>query len=386
MDGENFSIYVHIPFCVKKCLYCDFNSGVYPDYVIASYIDALLKEIDSYKPFLFQRRLASVYIGGGTPSSVPPSYIGLIIERISDVTSIDEDTEISMEINPGTASDHKIKDYVSFGVNRMSIGLQSAVNSELEALGRIHTFENFRSTFDAIRSNGIENINVDIMTSIPHQTKGTLFKTLQEVAGLRPAHISAYSLIIEKGTPFYEMGPVRLDLPSENDSYEMEKELQRYLRDHGYERYEISNYARKETGRDNRCRHNLRYWDRDDYIGIGVSAASLIENRRFTNIADIGRYITSPGRYKSEDLILSEADAMAEFMFLGLRKTEGIKTSDFEKTFGIDIEKVYGKVMKEHIEGEFAETEGEDEERRFFLTDKGLDISNRVMADYLLQV
>ncbi|MBQ9607673.1 MAG: radical SAM family heme chaperone HemW, partial [Lachnospiraceae bacterium] len=238
-DSKDISIYVHIPFCVRKCLYCDFNSGKYPDYMIDSYIDAILKEMDENREVFSGKSLKAVYIGGGTPSSVPPSYIGLIFDRISDIIPIEDDTEITIEINPGTTTDHKIKDYVSYGVNRVSVGLQSAVDSELEALGRIHTYNDFLRTYDILKENGIKNINVDIMTSIPHQTKGSLLKTLQEVISLHPQHISAYSLSIEKGTPFYEMGPMRLDLPAENESYEIYKLTQKYLKEHGYSRYEI---------------------------------------------------------------------------------------------------------------------------------------------------
>lgn len=384
-DSKDISIYVHIPFCVRKCLYCDFNSGRYPDYVIASYIDALLKEIDNSRELFSGRSLASLYIGGGTPSSVPPSYIGLIFDRISDVITIEDDTEITMEINPGTATDQKIKDYAGLGVNRMSVGLQSALDNELEALGRIHTFEDFKRTYDIIRENGIGSVNIDIMTSIPHQTKGTLIKTLQEVTSLRPEHISAYSLIIEEGTPFYEKGRDRLDLPPEKESFEIYKLTQSYLRGHGYDRYEISNFALK--GGDNRCRNNLRYWDRKDYAGFGVSAASLIGNRRYSNISDVDMYIREPGRYKAEDILLDRKDAMAEFMFLGLRKIEGISCAGFNDEFGEKIENVYGKVMKGHVEAGLAAFSSEDEddtERSFFLTDRGLDVSNQVMADYLL--
>ena len=389
-DGKDISIYVHIPFCVRKCLYCDFNSGRQPDYIISSYIDALLKEIEGSRDEFRGRSLESLYIGGGTPSSVPPSYIGLIFDCISGVIDIGDDTEITLEINPGTATDQKIRDYASFGVNRVSIGLQSAVDKELEALGRIHGFDDFLRTYDIVRDNEIERVSVDIMTSIPHQTRGTLIKTLKEVTSLHPDHISAYSLILEEGTPFYEKGAENLYLPDEKESFGMDKLTQNYLKEHGYERYEISNYALKDRDRDNKCRNNLRYWDRKDYRGFGVSAASLMGNHRFTNIPDIGRYIRNPGRYRSEDMLLDTEDAMSEFMFLGLRKLDGISVSGFEKEFGKKIKDVYGEVMKKHVEEglarfkELEDADPEDGKQRFFLTDRGLDVSNQVMADYLL--
>ncbi|MBQ4482066.1 MAG: radical SAM family heme chaperone HemW [Lachnospiraceae bacterium] len=383
MKGSEISVYVHIPFCVRKCLYCDFNSAVQPDYIIDSYINALLTELDLKREAFVSRQLVSVYIGGGTPSSIPPSYIRLILERISSYIPINDDTEITIEINPGTTVDHKIGDYVACGINRISIGLQSADDEELKALGRIHDFETFLHTYDVVSNAGIDNINVDIMTSIPHQNKESLVSTLKKVTGLKPQHISAYSLIIEPGTPFYQRGAVNLDLPSEDESLEMDRKTREFLDAAGYKRYEISNYAKKDEKRDFRCLHNLRYWDRGDYLGFGVSAASLYGNRRFTNIADIGPYITSPGRQVSEDLLLSPDDAAAEFMFLGLRKTDGIRLLDFKEEFGTDIKRIYGHIMKKQVEKELAMFSGEGDEERFMLTDRGLEVSNIVMSEFL---
>ena len=383
MKGSEISVYVHIPFCVRKCLYCDFNSAVQPDYIIDSYINALLTELDLKREAFVSRQLVSVYIGGGTPSSIPPSYIRLILERISSYIPINDDTEITIEINPGTTVDHKIGDYAACGINRISIGLQSADDEELKALGRIHDFETFLHTYDVVSNAGIDNINVDIMTSIPHQNKESLVSTLKRVTGLKPQHISAYSLIIEPGTPFYQRGAVNLDLPSEDESLEMDRKTREFLDAAGYKRYEISNYAKKDEKRDFRCLHNLRYWDRGDYLGFGVSAASLYGNRRFTNIADIGPYITSPGRQVSEDLLLSPDDAAAEFMFLGLRKTDGIRLLDFKEEFGTDIKRIYGHIMKKQVEKELAMFSGEGDEERFMLTDRGLEVSNIVMSEFL---
>ncbi len=383
MKGSEISVYVHIPFCVRKCLYCDFNSAVQPDYIIDSYINALLTELDLKREAFVSRQLSSVYIGGGTPSSIPPSYIRLILERISSFIPINDDTEITIEINPGTTVDHKIGDYVSCGINRVSIGLQSADAEELKALGRIHDFETFLHTYDVVSKSGIDNINVDVMTAIPHQSMGSLVNTLKKVTELKPQHISAYSLIIEPGTPFYQRGAVNLDLPSEEETLEMDRKTVEFLDAAGYRRYEISNYAKKDEKRDYRCLHNLRYWERGDYLGFGVSAASLYGNRRFTNIADIGPYITSPGRHVSEDLILSPDDAAAEFMFLGLRKTDGIRLEDFKEEFGTDIKRIYGHIMKKQVEKELAVFSGEGEEERFMLTGRGLEVSNILMSEYL---
>ncbi len=391
-DKKDIGIYVHIPFCVRKCFYCDFNSQVPPsEDTVFFYTAALLDEIKASAGLLEDRKLSSIYIGGGTPSSIPSSCIGRIIDRISSHIDIDEDTEVTIEANPGTLTELKIKDYVAAGINRVSLGLQSAVEDELKALGRIHTFEDFKKNFDRLYWGGIENISVDVMTSIPYQTQESLIKTLDEVIKLRPQHISAYSLIIEENTPFYDkLRYGLLPLPTEDESYYIYKLAQTYLTQNGYRRYEISNYSLEpgnegnKEEKDYRCRHNLRYWDRGDYIGFGVSAASLIGDHRFTNTKDLNEYASDPGRIKQEDLVLRPEDAMAEFMFLGLRKTDGIRCADFRESFDTDINEVYGKVMRHHVDRKLAAFSGEDEERRFFLTDTGLDLSNVVMSEYLL--
>lgn len=392
MEGKDISIYIHIPFCVRKCNYCDFNSLVPPsEDTVFFYTDALIREIKSRRELLSDRHLVSVYIGGGTPSFVPSSCIGRILDLISSYITIDDNTEITLESNPGTLNEMKIKDYVSFGINRISLGLQSAVEEELKILGRIHSFEDFKENYDKLYWGGIDNINVDIMTSIPLQTPESLIKTLDEVIKLEPKHISAYSLIIEQNTPFYDkLRYGLLPLPSEEESYYIYKLSQEYLVSRNYARYEISNYSlepgcsKNTGGRDYRCIHNLRYWDRGDYLGFGVSAASLMGDHRFTNTADLNEYASDPGQILSEDLMLGQKDAMAEFMFLGLRKTEGIRYADFKKSFDVDIDKVYGRVMRYQIDRGFARTDGKDEDKRFCLTDTGLDYSNIVMSEYLL--
>lgn len=388
MRGEDISIYVHIPFCVRKCLYCDFNSQVPPsEDTVFYYTAALIDEIKSSDDYFEDRKLASIYIGGGTPSSIPTSCIGRILDGISSVISIEDDTEITLEANPGTLNELKVKDYVSYGVNRMSLGLQSAIEEELKALGRIHTFEDLKTSFERLYWGGIDNVSVDIMTSIPYQTAESLVETLDAVIKLKPQHISAYSLMIEQNTPFYDKFRYGLlPLPSEEESYYIYKLCQQYLEENGFKRYEISNYAKEseKEGTDYRCLHNLRYWDRGDYIGFGVSAASLYKDHRFTNTADINEYVSDPGGKRMEDLKLRPEDAMAEFMFLGLRKTDGIRCADFSERFNKDINEVYGKVMRYHIDRGYAKTSGEGDEKRFFLTDNGLDVSNIIMSDFLL--
>lgn len=382
MRDDTIGIYIHIPFCVRKCLYCDFNSQVpASEDAYFFYTDALLREIASSKELLKKRRLDSIYIGGGTPSTLPSHCLRRIFEGISDVIDIEDDTEITIEANPGTVGEYKIRDYVSLGINRVSLGGQSAIDDELRALGRAHTAKDLLLAYDKLYWGGIDNISIDIMTSIPYQTRKSLIKTLDTVTGLHPKHISAYSLTIEKGTPFYEKYKYKtLDLPSEDESYFIYKLTQEYLASGGYKRYEISNYANDP---DYRCRHNIRYWDRGDYIGFGVSASSLIGDHRFTNTSDLTGYVSAPGRDRSEDMILKTKDEMAEFMFLGLRKVEGVRLSDFYDCFGKDIRDVYGEIMQGHIEAELAVIEGGESEERFMLTDRGMDVANFVMKDYL---
>ncbi|MCR5774180.1 MAG: radical SAM family heme chaperone HemW [Lachnospiraceae bacterium] len=388
--SNDISIYVHIPFCVRKCPYCDFNSGVpSSEDTFFYYTDAILKELDLNSELLAGRKLVSVYIGGGTPSVMPSMCMGRILDRISDIIHVDDDTEITMEVNPGTVNKYKINDYVKMGINRISLGGQSAVDEELRALGRIHTAKDLKEAFDMFYWGGIDNISVDIMTSIPYQTPDSLITTLDTVTGLHPRHISAYSLIIEQGTPFYDKYMYgNLALPSEEDSYYLYKLAQQYLTSKDYKRYEISNYAIYDgkgasSGKDFRCVHNLRYWSRGDYLGVGLSAASLIGDHRFTNTNELESYVSAPGRFRSEDMILQTTDAMAEFMFLGLRKTDGFMISDFERDFGMPIDEVYGAVMRRHIDAGVAERVKEEDDERFYLTDTGLDVSNQVMCEYL---
>ncbi len=391
-ERKDISIYIHIPFCVRKCLYCDFNSQVPPsEDTVFYYTAALIKEIRSAEEILKGKELKSVYIGGGTPSSIPSSCIKRIIDAVSSVINIEDGIEITIEANPGTLTDLKIKDYVASGINRISLGLQSAIEKELKTLGRIHTFEDLERNFDRLYWGGIDNVNVDVMTSIPYQTGETLIETLDKVTELNTQHISAYSLILEQNTPFYDKYRYGLlPLPGEDESYYIYKLTQEYLLSKGYKRYEISNYSlcngdpEDEKDRDYRCLHNLRCWERRNYIGFGVSAASLMDDHRYTNTPDLNEYASDPGGIRQEDIFLRKEDEMAEFMFLGLRKTDGIRCMDFTEAFDIDIDKVYGKVMHHHVNKGLAVFSGEDEEKRFHLTETGLDVSNVVMSEYLL--
>lgn len=373
----DLSIYVHIPFCARKCLYCDFLSFAAKDDLIKDYFDALSKEIcltaDTYKDY----RVRSVFFGGGTPSLPDAEYICNILKTLFSNFNISKDAEISIEVNPGTASFDKLERYKASGINRISIGAQSFDDDELKRLGRIHDSAAFYRTYeDAVRA-GFENINIDIMSALPGQSLDSYLSTVQKAVELKPSHISAYSLIVEEGTPFFDMD---LDLPNEDDDRAMYHETKRILAKNGYHRYEISNYALGD-GEKNECYHNKVYWERGNYLGLGLGSSSMINDVRFSNITDIMEYINRLS--KSESVVgereeLSRQSCMEEFMFLGLRLVKGVDTDLFLEQYGQTVEDVYGDVIAKYKALGLVETEG----RYLRLTEKGLDVSNTVMADF----
>ena len=368
-------IYIHIPFCVKKCDYCDFLSGPSGPEEQSDYVQALLREIDAVKEGK-GRSVSSIFIGGGTPSVLDAGFIGEILNRIRNKFQIQNDAEITIEANPGTADYGKLQAYRDYGINRLSIGLPSPDDRELKILGRIHNYEQFLETYKKARKAGFDNINVDLMSAIPDQTYKGWEKNLRTVAELEPEHISAYSLIIEEGTPFAAR---QLNLPDEDTEYNMYEATARILKEYGYKQYEISNYAKRGMA----CRHNVGYWTRQDYLGFGLGASSLYGKERFSNTADRKKYLEnsfSPELIREREPILSREDEMAEFMFLGLRMTEGVARTDFEQIFGCCIEQIYGDVLKKYESmGLLQEKNG-----RIFLSRAGIHVSNSVMADFLL--
>lgn len=386
-------IYIHIPFCVRKCLYCDFVSDIGNKENMEKYQNALLTEIEST---VIKETVDSVFFGGGTPSVYPVEYIEEIMKLLNRnfniinsspnrTDLIKNPTEITIECNPGTLDINKLYRYKKAGINRLSIGLQSAVNDELRILGRIHTYEEFEQSFNMARSAGFTNINVDIMSAIPNQSLDSYKRTLEKVVSLRPEHISAYSLIIEEGTAFYNMyGEGREEeneLPDEDTDREMYHFTKEFLRENGYERYEISNYAKKGKA----CRHNLKYWSRDNYYGFGISASSLTDNVRYTNVSDINSYvdITRHDIMKNIRVTQEKIDIygqMEEFMFLGLRKIKGISVKEFKNLFGRDIHDIYGNILNKMCDNELMEYKDE----YYRLTDRGIDVSNMVLAEFLL--
>lgn len=365
-------IYVHIPFCVKKCNYCDFLSAPAGEQEQRKYVESLCSQIRSYGDAAKAYRVISIFIGGGTPSVLEGEQIAEIFQALRDAFYIEESAEITIEMNPGTVTKDKLKVYRQAGVNRLSIGLQSADNRELHILGRIHTFEDFLETYQMARTAGFGNINVDLMSAIPGQTLTGWEETLDKVAGLRPEHISAYSLIIEEGTPFYEKyGGGRGDtaavpfvekLPDEEEERRMYWRTKAILSQYGYRRYEISNYALPGF----ECRHNLGYWNRTEYLGIGSGAASLLNHQRWND--------------GEESEILSVQEQMEECMFLGLRKMAGVSKTEFRKEFGRGMDEVYGETLRKMYGMGLLEEEGDFVR----LTERGIDVSNGVMCEFLL--
>lgn len=382
------SIYIHIPFCVRKCLYCDFLSAPASGETMEAYASCLCREIEAAGKLYPDHEVRTVFFGGGTPSILKKERICQIMEALRRAFSLAEDAEITIEVNPGTVDADKLAAYYAAGINRLSIGVQSLQENELQALGRIHSTEDFFQTYSMAIKSGFNNINVDLMSAIPEQTLESCQDTLRQLLSLDrpPSHISAYSLIIEEGTPFYENTPVLPDEEMDRLFYKITNDI---LKAAGYHRYEISNYAREGC----ECRHNRVYWERGEYLGFGIGAASLMQETRFSNIRDLQTYLKllsgeaadgpSTGQLtehlRQEVSHLTEREQMEEFMFLGLRLTEGVSKKRFFKTFGKKFTDVYPGISKKLIREGLLVQEGD----RLKLTELGLDVSNRVMAEFL---
>jgi len=430
----NCSLYIHIPFCVRKCLYCDFLSMAAGAAVREQYIQALLRELEAWKGILEGYRLHTVFVGGGTPTCLSPREMeqftrGLL--RILSSLDREEGMEFTLEANPGTVTAEHLSLFRAAGVNRVSLGLQSAQNDELEALGRIHSYEDFLKTYHLLREYGFSNLNIDLMSDIPRQSLASYEDTLEKVISLKPEHISAYSLIVEEGTPFYDMEERGvLEIPSEEVDRQMYRRTEEMLGGAGYRRYEISNYGRPGC----ECRHNLTYWNTGEYLGVGLGASSCLGGFRFQNTGDFGEYMSYFGGKRNfgksmEDILEREYDSgksmqdilereydsgksmediaekkkgaasldqppfqemqrltvtarKEEFMFLGLRKMEGVSAAEFQRRFGESLWDVYGRVIPSLIRQKLMEKSPDGE--RIFLTGRGIDVSNVVLAEFLL--
>lgn len=384
-NNKKLELYFHIPFCVRKCLYCDFLSAPANDVTQDAYMDALFAEVQGRAEEFRDYEVTSVFIGGGTPSVLSAAKMQKLLFLAKRSFHFIENAEITIEVNPGTVDEEKLFTYKNAGINRLSIGLQSADDEALKRLGRIHTYEQFLDTFTGARKAGFTNVNVDIMSALPGQTLLSYREGLEKVLSLPnpPEHISAYSLIVEEGTPFAEMAERgELPLPDEDCEREMYAQTEQILKQYSYHRYEISNYAKPGC----ECRHNCGYWNRTEYLGFGVGAASLIENVRFHNGSDLRQYMEHPLDYREDVQELSKEEQVEEFMFLGLRMTKGVSVTAFQKQFEASMEEIYGTVIQRNIEDEllFYYKDAETKEEYLALTRKGLDLSNYCMAQFLL--
>ncbi|BDU92940.1 radical SAM family heme chaperone HemW [Clostridium perfringens] len=376
---DKISLYIHIPFCAQKCLYCDFPSFARKDHLRKAYIEALNKEIISLREKHNNLEINTIFIGGGTPSVLEADELECLLKEVAKL-NMSKDIEYSMECNPGNLTEEKLEVMKKYGVNRISMGLQAKQDNLLKGLGRIHNYKTFKENFLLAKKVGFNNINVDLMFGLPNQRLNEWEETLREIISLEPAHISAYSLIIEEGTAFYNLYENdKLKLPTEEEERKMYHLAKKILEENGFNQYEISNYAKE--GKE--CRHNLAYWNMDNWIGVGSASASYIDGKRIKNISSVEKYINSineKGEAVEEIINNSKNDNMEEFMFMGLRKINGIDENEFKKRFSMNINDVYGEILNKYIdEGLLIRESG-----RIFLSEKGIEISNIIMADFLL--
>ncbi|GFI21718.1 oxygen-independent coproporphyrinogen-III oxidase-like protein YqeR [Lachnospiraceae bacterium] len=397
---RSIGVYLHIPFCVQKCAYCDFLSGPATKQRQKEYVESLLREIAWESKYYTEYKIQTIFFGGGTPSILEAEEIAKILDCVREYYQIDAKAEVTLEMNPGTAEWDKLLKLKKAGINRLSIGLQSADNAELKMLGRIHTYEDFQRTYYQAREAGFANINIDLMSALPGQHMDRWIQTLEKVLVLRPEHLSAYSLIIEEGTRLYENRDAWASVPDEDEDRQMYQETKRILAKHGYHRYEISNYA--QIGYE--CRHNKIYWQRGvwhtaDFVGFGLGASSTVGNWRWENTVDMEWYLSvfQKQKIKQYDSRLTDSysgkvcvkeavttlsfeQQMEEFMFLGLRMMEGISKREFADSFGVNIDDVYKNELQKWLQMGMMVQKGD----MVMLTNAGIDVSNTVLSSFIL--
>lgn len=376
IDRSSLGLYVHIPFCIKKCAYCDFYSQT--DYsVVDPYLQGLLTEAFMVSERYQGRSIDTVYIGGGTPSSLSAVQLDGLLSSLRRIFDIVDGAEFTLEANPATLDEEKLRVLQTNGVNRLSIGLQSASNQELCRLSRIHSYEDFENTYRLARRY-IDNISLDLMFGLPHQTEKSFRKTLEKAVAFEPNHISMYALKIEEGTPFYQMGE-KLALPNEDEVANMYLYACDFLEKAGYQQYEISNFARQGC----LSRHNFRYWNREEYIGLGPAAHSYIDGRRYANAKDLMAYIQALSKGKmpplSEDDLLSSQEKIEEEIMLKLRTTEGLDLAYLNDVLGYAIEKTAAQKIQDYIKNGFLLQKGTS----IAFTPRGFLVSNTIISDLL---
>ena len=372
-------LYIHIPFCVTKCKYCDFNSFKIDLNEKIKYLNYLGEEMKLYKEEIKNREIDSVFVGGGTPSILNENEINILFEKIKENFNIKSNAEITMECNPGTLTLNKLKVMKKSGVNRLSIGLQAVQNHHLKYIGRIHTFEEFEKNYHDAKQMGFDNINIDLMYALPNQSREDWMESLEKVVKLNPTHISAYSLILEENTELFKMYERdEFNLLDENTDIEMYEYTIDYLKSHGYNQYEISNYAKDHL----ECKHNVLYWKCEEYVGIGASASGYFNGIRYNNICELDNYekMILEGEKPIEwEEKLSIKDEIEESIFLGLRMNEGIQISDFKEKYNFDFEKEYKNEIEKLSKMELIEIDN----NLMKLTQKGREISNSVFVEFI---
>ena len=393
-------LYLHFPFCVRKCRYCDFLSFPSGEAGRKIYLERLKEEIKARGAIYQDYNIETLFIGGGTPSLMTGQQLTELLDTVRASFHVSPVGEWTMECNPGTTDAETLRIYRNAGINRLSFGLQSMNDEELKYLGRIHTAKQFAENYQAARRVGFENINIDLMSALPGQTTASWLDTLNKAAAFEPEHLSAYSLIIEEGTPFWDLyGDDRsgeadadgiiadgvvgqqgkaaiLTLPDEDSERQMYHLTKKILAEKGYERYEISNYARKGF----ECRHNLIYWQRKDYLGLGLGAASMVGNRRFSNVSDMTSYMHD-WSYCQEEILERKAQ-IEETMFLGLRCTAGVSDRMFTEKFGQSMMDIYGDIIRKYLSEGFLIYNPSD--GRLAFSEAGTDVSNWILSDFLL--
>ena len=374
---NKIGIYVHIPFCKKKCDYCDFISYCGKDDLIEKYVDSVKKEIDHVK---IKSEITTIYIGGGTPSYIDSKFIVQILEKIKE-KNVAQDAEITIEVNPGTVTQEKLQDYIDCGINRISIGLQTTNDELLKQIGRIHNYEQFLETYKLAKKVGFKNINVDLMLGLPNQRIIDLKESLENVLRLAPKHISVYSLIVEEGTPIAnKIKNGKLKLLDD----ELERKMYWYVKNtlelNGYKHYEISNFAKKGY----ESKHNMNCWNQMEYVGIGTAAHSYRDITRYSNTEDIKEYIKNvqKGEFEKNRIIheiQKEEDSKKEFMLLGLRKIDGLKISEFKNKFGDNPIYLYRNELKKLSDEKLIIIQDDN----IRLSNKGIDLANLVWEEFV---
>ena len=370
-------LYIHIPFCVRKCFYCDFNSFPCDGDMQERYIASFLREIDTIKDYAKEYYLDTIFIGGGTPSLLSEEQIQKLCNKIKVSFYIDDDVEWTIECNPGTVTLNKFRKYKELGINRVSMGVQSLDEAELKAIGRIHGLKEFMESYAAAKLAGFENINFDLIFSLPSQSVESFGDTAEKIMLYKPTHISAYSLQLEEGTTLYEMQD-SLEFPTEEENREMYEKAKSVFEENGYIQYEISNFAKPGF----ESKHNLKYWSQDEYLGLGLGASSYFENCRYDNPDTFDEYISFTENKKVlhlESTRLTREEQMSEFMFMGLRKIKGVSDMVFKERFNTSFFEVFGDVINKHINNGLLVREDEI----ICLSQKGLDLANTVMCDFV---